>query len=428
MQAMFLSHKTQAFLVGCSLTLAALAFFSMVRWNAPSMSRDTNPALQEALSLRSGGVALQDRPHDTAVYKGQAFNVFQPGQTLFFLGHLVAGGNRALRIFQIEIFMLFVLSSFLFGKAVFDLSDGQALFSVCLAASAICGAPYIASLPLALNGSIYRLNHVFSTLFMAALLVLLAGEKLHQRLYFAGACIACATLFRAQNILLLLLPMTYLLQDREGKSWQVSHALSTPGARKTLAAAVAKLMIFPCLAILVIGAFQWARFGNPLETGYTMIYAGRSDYLAERAGQFGLFSLHFLPENLYRTLLAFPGVEFNGWRIPKILGDARGNSLLYSQPILLTFLLVYGSIRNARAQAFLFVSLLLALPAWLYHNPGIFAPGYMRLSLDYLPLWVATLAVFARYKPDSRCAPWAVIMTVWSIFYGLVLLLRGASP
>ncbi|MCX7683027.1 MAG: hypothetical protein N2508_13860 [Anaerolineae bacterium] len=75
------------------------------------------------------------------------------------------------------------------------------------------------------------------------------------------------------------------------------------------------------------------RFGNPLESGYALIYAGRDDELAERARAYGLFSIRFFPENLCRTFLAFPSLRFdNQWK-PSVNGDPRGNSLLFSQPV-----------------------------------------------------------------------------------------------
>jgi hypothetical protein len=76
-----------------------------------------------------------------------------------------------------------------------------------------------------------------------------------------------------------------------------------------------------------------------------------------------------------------------------------------------------------RAKSYLFECVLLAIPVWLYHNPGLTAPGYMRYSLDYLPLWLATIAVFARDVPKSRFVVYAsIISAAWSIFYGIALL------
>lgn len=420
--------RDRALVFSLILAVTSVAFlFLLSRNEAPT--RQPNLSLIEAQSILAGKIALPDRIHDTAVYGGQAFNVLQPGQTIFFLVQLIAAGDTAaVAMLQVELSLVFVMSVFLFSLALFRLSDGQAVLSVSLAASAMLGAPYIANLPVALTGSAYRINHVLSILFISAFLVLVGSKNLDQKLLPIGLCIGVAMLFRMQNVLLLLLPLSFLLQDSEGNAWQIREAVSTPAARLALARQVAKLFLFPLLAAIIIAGFQMARFHNPLDTGYEYLYAGRSDYLAQRAKDYGLFSLHFLPENLFRTLFAFPIFEIDGWRVQRILGDPKGNSILFSQPILLTIFFLRGSWVTPRAKSFLFVSLLLTIPVLLYHNPGIKAPGYMRLSLDYLPLWIATIAVFAKYTLRSRfvlCA--SVISAVWSVLYGIALLKIGVS-
>lgn len=413
--------KYQSFVISLILVVASFSYLFLVNRYDFSI-KETNVSLVEAQSILSGEITLPERLHDTALYNKRVVNIFQPGQTIFFLAHLIAaGGNRGVGIFQVELFLVFVLSVFLFSLALYRLSNRQAIFSMSLAASLLFGAPYIASLPVALNGSVYRVNHVLSILFVAAFLFLIGSKNLDQKLLLIGACIGAAMLFRTQYALLLFLPLSLILQDVEGRLSQISKALSTPVTRLALAKQVAKLFVFPLLAVIIIAVFQLARFQNPFETGYAYIYVGRTDYLAQRAIDYGLFSLHFLPENLYRTFFAFPIFEIDGWRIVKFIGDPRGNSLLFSQPILLTILFLRESLATARAKSFLFVSLLLAIPAWFYHNPGFYAPGYMRLSLDYLPLWIATVAVFASYAPKSRYVlGLSVIATVLSILYGII--------
>lgn len=422
--------RARSLVLSLILVVASLAFLPLLnRDDDDASTKQPNTSLLEAQSILRGKITLPERIHDTAVYDGQALNILQPGQTIFFLVHLIAvGATGAVAMLQVELALMFVLSVFLFSRALFKLSDGQAALSMSLAASAMFGAPYIANLPIALNGSAYRINHVLSILFMSAFLVLVGSQNLDKKLLLVGLCIGAAMLFRMQNALLLLLPLSLILQDPEGKEWQVSEAVSTPATRMALAGRVARLFVFPLLAVIIIAGFQMAKFQNPLETGYEYIYVGRSDFLAQRAKDYGLFSLHFLPENLFRTLFAFPIFEIDGWGIQRIIGDPRGNSILFSQPILLTIFFLRNSVVTARAKSFLLVSLLLTIPVLFYHNPGIKAPGYMRLSLDYLPLWIATIAVFARYAPRSRFVLWAsVVSAIWSTLYGIALLKIGEA-
>jgi hypothetical protein len=404
------------------LIAASLAYLPLLNWQDPSLKHTDNPSLLEARSLLRGTITLPERAHDTALHRGEPVNVFQPGQTLFFLLQLAALGERALDVFQVQIFLLFTLSTVLLGLALLDLSKGRLVVSVSLAVSAMLGAPYIATLRLMMVGSVYRVNHCLSALFVIGLLVLIGRRSSNEEgLFLIGACIGAAMLFRGQNVLLLGLPLSFLLQSSDGTAWRIREALATPTARKELVGPVARLALCPILAIVIIAGFQTARFNDPFETGYAAIYEGRSDYLADRAHRHGLFSLHFLPENLDRTLFAFPGFEFDGWRITRIIADPRGNSLLMSQPILLLGLCLWRSVKHARAQSFLLTSLMLAIPVWMYHNPGFYAPGYMRLSLDYLFLWIATLAVLVGYGKRSRVLQWGMCVAA-----GLALLYGGA--
>jgi len=220
-------YSAQSYVVVLGVVAASLAFLFLLDGSDLSLRHNDNPSLLEARSILMGRIALPQMVHDTALHRGQVINVFQPGQTIFFLAQLVAAGDRMLSVFQAEMFLVFVLSVFLFSLVLLQLSGGRAVLSASLVASAMFGAPYIASLRLALVGSVYRVNHCLSILFVVGLLVLVEKEATHWRLLLMGACIGGAMLFRAQNVLLLFLPLSYLLQDSEGRSWQVAEAIST---------------------------------------------------------------------------------------------------------------------------------------------------------------------------------------------------------
>lgn len=383
-----------------------------------------NPCFLEAQSLLQGKFALSSRVHDSALYNGRIVNVFQPGQTLFFFAHLLVKGQDALAYFQLELFFIFLCSFYFFFHAVVRLSGGKVLFSGFLAISIFCGAPYMASFPVALEGSMYRVNHCFSLLFLSVALFLLSQKLTTARYFWIGGCVGLAVLFRIQNIGVLVLPLCMLLQDANAQSWTIRKKVMDPVSRRELLKKCAFLLVCPVLASMIIVGFQIGRFGSPFKTGYAYIYEGRNDYLAQRAKTYGLMSLHFLPENVFRTFWAAPQLEFEGWRIAKVIGDPRGNSLIFSQPILLLFCLLWRRFRDVRVQAFILVTGLLAIPVLLYHNPGLFAPGYMRLSLDYLLLWAATLAVGVKDVRGSNIILIGVTgtLTVWAVGYVILLI------
>ena len=83
-------------------------------------------------------------------------------------------------------------------------------------------------------------------------------------------------------------------------------------------------------ALLGQAAYNWARFGSPLEFGYRWMNSPGS--LLERQATWGQFSLHFLPENLYTLLIRPPLVSLAPLRIKP---DPWGMGLLLTCPALL---------------------------------------------------------------------------------------------
>jgi len=402
--------STSALIASAALVVLCCAYWFVL--DVPSRGRApvSNPARAEAEALRSGSLELPERMHDTAERDGRAYNVFQPGMTLLYLVH----DDESAVFIPYELFALFVLTALLLHRALLRLSEGRRATAFALTVSVMFGAPYIASLRPALDGAPWRINHVVSVFFMAGALNA-AARGVHTRaLAWTGFFIGGAMLFRVQSALMLALPLALLMQDGRGEGW-LSPAVR-PGRR------VAALLAYPVLAVLVVAGFQYARFGSPFETGYGLIYAGRSDVLALRAAEHGLMSLYFLPENLWRTFLALPWPRFEDGAFAGLALDDRGNSLLFSQPALLLGVAAWGARRSARMQAFAFVGLLMSLPVLLHHNPGWYAPGYMRLALDYLPMWIAATAV-ALAAVRSRRTSWAATAcALFAVAYGLYLL------
>ena len=182
-----LSIDRQALIISLIFVTTSLSFSFLLNRNDLSM-KDKNISLLEAQSILKGAITLPARVHDSALYKDRILNVFQPGQTIFFLAHLMAsGGDGGTGLFRLEIFLFFVLTVFLFSIAIYRLTNGQTILSVSIIASFMFGAPYIANLPVALDGSVYRVNHILAILFVTALLFVISSNTFEQKLLLAGA-------------------------------------------------------------------------------------------------------------------------------------------------------------------------------------------------------------------------------------------------
>ncbi len=111
----------------------------------------------------------------------------------------------------------------------------------------------------------------------------------------AGVLAGCAFLTRTPTVLALAWVVWYCGRREWGR-----------GRRDAITAAVAAAAPFG-VAVALYAAYNFARFGNPIDIGYAyhnMAVQLRPDYEA-----YGPFSLHYLPRNLYYYLLAVPYIS-----------------------------------------------------------------------------------------------------------------------
>ena len=173
-------------------------------------------------------------------------------------------------------------------------------------------------------------------------------------------------------------------------------------------------------ALLGQAAYNWARFGNPLEFGYR--WMNSPETLVARQATWGQFSLHFLPENLYTMLLRPPMLSFssNSWRVTP---DPWGMGFLITCPVLFLAFRALWSARCKRLTWGLALSAaLVSLPSLLYFNTGSLQFGY-RFALDWLPLWIVLLALaLVNLRHGGRRAfeylvAWSVLMHLWGVLW-----------
>jgi len=108
----------------------------------------------------------------------------------------------------------------------------------------------------------------------------------------AGGGIACAMMTRLPLIVLGLWPGYYLYEKYKDRGWRwlLSSGL---------------LFLFPIL--LSLGLFllyNYARFGNPFEIGYS--YHLMNEFFVEDYRKYGAFSLHYVPINFYYQYIYYP--------------------------------------------------------------------------------------------------------------------------
>ncbi|MCC6650678.1 MAG: hypothetical protein IT348_05975 [Candidatus Eisenbacteria bacterium] len=162
------------------------------------------------------------------------------------------------------------------------------------------------------------------------------------------------------------------------------------------------------LAAALHGAYNWARFGSPLDAGYHYILMGPE--FEALVKQYGRFSLHFLPQNLYGWLLR-PPIWQNGYFHP----DPHGMSLLLTTPYLL---LALWPRKWSRLEVFALVSFaLISLPSLLYYNDGWVHFG-QRFALDGIALGLIAASHGAQRAPKAlviALTAWGVVVGAWGL-------------
>jgi hypothetical protein len=138
------------------------------------------------------------------------------------------------------------------------------------------------------------------------------------------------------------------------------------------------------IPIALYGYFNYLRFGNPLQTGYAgHAYAA---YFAADIQQYGMFSLHYIPKQLYTIFLMSPQY-ISYFPFLKPLPD--GMSILLTTPAI--FYVLKAKFSESINLWSLLAIVGILLPTILWFSTGWVQFGY-RYSLDFLPFLLILIA------------------------------------
>lgn len=172
--------------------------------------------------------------------------------------------------------------------------------------------------------------------------------------------------------------------------------------------------------LLLVFWYNYARFGNPIETGFgkAVLY---SDVLY-KARLAGLFSIAHIPKNLFMMLLQGPqlvgGDNTAVLRFPYIEPSRWGMGLFFASPALLY---VFRAPRNDRlVQACWLATIATMVPLITYYGIGYVQFGY-RYALDFMP-FLTLLAARGLPAPMTVRARGLVAVSVIINIWGAVTL------
>ncbi|MBU0705306.1 MAG: hypothetical protein KKC18_15765 [Chloroflexi bacterium] len=351
-------------------------------------------------------------PYDLTPFDGRWYVSFPPLPALLALP-LVALGGLAVSDIAFSV-ALGALNVSLFYTILMRLGIRDWRSGIWLCVLLGLGTPlwYCAAL-----GSVWYTAHVVAV----TCLCLYALEALGQnRPLLTGLWLGLG--FLARVPVLLAFPLALSLGLRETQSSAVWKPRLRENGRFLLL-----LVLGAAPALLGQAAYNWARFGDPLELGYR--WMNSPGPLLARQAAWGQFSLHFLPENTYTLLIRPPLLSLSPFHIEP---DPWGMGLLLTCPALLLVLSrveglalpplfpppMGGDARGGRESALrlgLWLSILLVqLPSLLYFNTGSYQFGY-RFALDWLPLGVLLVAL----GTGGKLHWWGKILIVASLLMHL---------
>jgi len=250
-------------------------------------------------------------------------------------------------------------------------------------------------------GSVWYTAHVVAVVCLCLTMLEVFGRN---RPWVAGLYIGLAFLARGPAVLAFPLPL----------------ALGLGRARTARGALLFVLLFGLGLAPMLAGqaAYNFARFGDPLEFGYR--WMNSPDALQARMRTWGQFSMHFLPENLYTLTVRPPLLS---WRPLHMAPDPWGMGLLFTMPALLLALRrrrATGTRWQRTINLGLWLSVILvAAPSLLYFNTGSYQFGY-RFALDWLPLGILGVGIAAGAglgRTGRALIIIGVLMYLWGVLW-----------
>jgi hypothetical protein len=159
---------------------------------------------------------------------------------------------------------------------------------------------------------------------------------------------------------------------------------------------------------------NWLKFGNPFDTGYQYVYAGRLDKIALDA-HMQLFGPSYFVRHAKAMHAAYPVWDIRGGTLYPVTDDIEGGSIWLTSPLLLA---VFTTLpywwRDRRARGLMLASFLVMFAVMGYHTTGAQRAGYYRYSLDFIPIW---LVVIAPYLSGRRGVPFTLGCLAYSALY-----------
>ncbi|HKP51806.1 MAG TPA: hypothetical protein VJ183_04050 [Chloroflexia bacterium] len=290
-------------------------------------------------------------------------------------------------------------------------------------------------LAIAVIGSSYFFAHITTLTFILAAVTEALGKR---RPLLIGLFIGLAGMVRLTAIFSLPFFLWLLwrtkdqpAEDAEGERSSDESSIQALGDQskpkvealrvRHFAVGVTALLLGLVGPIVLLGLYNYLRFGSFLESGYSLATLGYPPLRDARS--YGLFSLAHIPKNLVMMLfqgpLPYPRQDAPILLFPYMVPSPWGMGLLYTSPALLYAF--RNRLKDTLTQACLLGALCGMVPIITYYGVGWIQFGF-RYALDFLP-FVLILAARGFPNPMSRLSRILVLAGTAVCIWGSTFLL-----
>ncbi len=361
---------SQNVLAWAALALLALLVMASLIGPIRNAKGEDNLYVHQAAAFLKGRLDIPRHYHDAAVFEGRYYVPFPPAPAVLMLPLVATLGVHRTNPVLVGL-AIGVFSGWLLWRLLRRLGVEQGAIPWLLIGY-FFGTVYWSCLTM--GAGVWFTAHLVST---AALLGAIDEALGRKRGLLMGLYLGVS--FLSRQLTALLAPFfVALLLEGEGASWQ---------------ARLRRLAGFAASCAVLGGAylaFNWARFGNPFDSGYKYLLLG--GHLLERFIQFGLFHPRYVLFNAFYLFVQGFHVIFEGSRVLTIQGmDPWGTSLIAASPFLLASFVARWK-RPLLWAAWASI-LLCMVPQLFYYNNGWWQINGQRFAMDFLPLLIVLTAL-----------------------------------
>ncbi len=391
--------------LGC-LVLLFIALFLILgprlqlpNWRVPA---GANTAFEEALAWKKGTMNLTQNTYEVAQVGDKHYNVVGPAFTLISLvaitlNNLIGGIHD--EFYPTWYISVITLPPVIIGFWAFRRVTGSSPYAALFTAYLLIGTSMEPILRTCQQGSIYYINHALAV----SGLLLMAGDLLGRRRLWPALIGLGLAAWSRQMTALYALPLLWI-------TWRQCASSSRQNVLRRLAGPMIGLAIIAGLPM----ALSWIKFGNPFDSGYVLMYHGRTDPIARRAFQ-AVFSPRYIPMHLRAMNTAVPAWDIRGGALMPINDGRDGGAIWLTSPLLLAVFVTFRQWwRDPARRALMLGSLAVVVCLMCYHTTGSSEGGHYRYALDYIPVW---LLVIAPYLTKHRTLSWVLAALAWSGVY-----------